>query len=106
MRWFALSTVRSSGTGRPISGSDGCAFFFQKERVCLDFAVETAELPTGSNGSTVGGDLGTLMVAWDVGLGSSGPLPLSTFAPFPLRVRSHAGILVVGKPIRRFPFGL
>lgn len=72
--------------------------------MCLDFAVEAAGLPTGSNGSNVDGDLGTLMVAWDVSLGSSGPLPLSTFGPLPLRVRSHAGILAVGKPVRRFLF--
>lgn len=95
-----------SGNGRPISGFDGCASFFLKaERACLDLAVETAGLPTESNGSTVGGDLGTLMVARDVGLGSSGPLPWLTFAPFPLKVRSHAGILVAGKLIRRIPFG-
>lgn len=72
--------------------------------MCLDFAVETAGLPTGSNGSTVDGELNTLMVAWDVGQGSSEPLPLSTFGPLPLRVRSHVGILAVGKPVRRSPF--
>ena len=67
--------------------------------MCLDFAVETAGIPIGSNDSTVDGDLGTLMVPWDVCLGSSGLLSLSTFGPLPLRVRSHAGILAVGKPV-------